>query len=394
MSIIRNKGKGRLSMICVVLFVSVGCGAFFAADARAQQSGGDCAQLKKDYDALKLEHDNTLAQTQALIKYKNKAGAMEDALRQADVVKGQLIKEKEEALSQVAQLQEKVKGMDTMVVKAAEERDAYKKSFEKASVENIIGEEAKKKTEDQKKEQQTLAQRSRDLEARILAAQQASLKDKVEIESCRRQLLEAKERFEAARQRSVDLAKKLEEAPKEVAALYEKEGAVLKRQIEELESRLRLAERASLKEQTQTEFYKQQIAEVKKKYEDAKQQNRALERKLDSIPKKFAELARENKVLVKRTSTMHYNLGVFYTQNKEFDRAVAEFEKAAELNPEDSASYFNLGYIYAEHLLNRPRAVMHFKRFLKLAKRDDKDADWAKRYILTWQTWEGSEPIK
>jgi tetratricopeptide (TPR) repeat protein len=90
---------------------------------------------------------------------------------------------------------------------------------------------------------------------------------------------------------------------------------------------------------------------------------------------------------------MHYNLGVFYSQNKEFDRATAEFEKAIEVNPDDASSYFNLGYIYAEHLQNRPKAVANFRQFLKLAKRDDKDADWAKRYILTWQTWEGKTPI-
>lgn len=381
-------------VIFVMTLVSVGRLTVFSVDAQAQQGGGDCTQLKKDYDTLKLEHDNTLAQTQSLIKYKNKAGAMEDAIRQFDAVKEQLIKEKEEALSQITELREKIKGLDEAVIKSGRERDEYKKSFEKATIENIIGEETKKKTEDQKKEKETLAQRARELEARIRLAEQASFKEKAELEFCRRQLLEVTKKYEGARQQSEALAKKLEDTPKEAAALFEKESEAFKRQIENLEGRLRLMEKASLKEQTQTEFYKQQLAEVKEKYENAKKQNRVLERKLESTPKKFVELARENKILVKRTSMMHYNLGVFYTQNKEFERAVAEFEKAVELNPEDSASHFNLGYIYAEHLMNRPRAVMHFKQFLKLAKRDDKDADWAKRYILTWQTWEGNVPIK
>ncbi|MBU2221078.1 MAG: tetratricopeptide repeat protein, partial [Candidatus Omnitrophica bacterium] len=111
------------------------------------------------------------------------------------------------------------------------------------------------------------------------------------------------------------------------------------------------------------------------------------------IPAKFAELARENKVLIKETALMHYNLGVFYTQSKEFSRATAEFEKAIELNPDDPYSHYNLGYIYAEYLGNRPKAIENFRKFLKLAKAEDKDVDWVKKYILTWQTWEGKKPV-
>jgi len=394
----RNKNKDYISpwvlAIFVVSLVSMGCVAVFPVEAQAQQSGVDCTQLKKDYDALKLEHDNTLAQTQSLIKYKNKAGAMEDAIRQSGAVKEQLIKEKEEALRQVAELREKIKRLDEAVIKSGQQRDEYKKSFEKATVENIIGEETKKKTEDQKKEKEALVQRIQDLEARIRLAEQVSFKEKAELESSRRQLLEVKDNYEGAQKQNEVLAKKLEDTPKEVAALFEKEDQALKRQIEDLESRQRLMEKESLKKQAQAEFYKRQLSEVKDKYEEARKQNKGLERKLEDTPKKFAELARENKILIKRTAAMHYNLGVFYTQNKEFERAVAEFEKAVELNPEDSASHFNLGYIYAEHLLNRQSAVMHFRQFLKLAKKDDKDVDWARRYILTWQTWEGNIPIK
>ncbi len=295
----------------------------FVCCAYAQQAAGDYEKLKKEHEMLKADYDNAVEQVKIFKQYKNKARDMEDAIRQFDLVKEQLMKEKGEALNQVAELRERIKGLDQTILKLGGEKDEFKKSFEKATVNNIIGEESKKKIEERKQETQELVKKAEDLQARIT-----------------------------------------------------------------------LMENASLKEQAQAEFYKRQLSEVKDKYEEAKKQNKALERKLEDIPKKFTELARENKVLIKRTSAMHYNLGVFYTQNKEFERAVAEFEKAVELNPEDSASHFNLGYIYAEHLLNRPRAVTHFKQFLKLAKKDDKDVDWARRYILTWQTWEGNVPIK
>jgi tetratricopeptide (TPR) repeat protein len=299
---------------------------FFTSQAWPQNTpadGQDCEKLKKDYETLLSDYNNVLAQAKALIPYKNKVQEMEDAARQFGIEKEKVAKDKEESSGEAALLKEKILKLDEDVVRLTQERDDYKKSFEKASVGNIIGDETKKKISDLEKEK---------------ASSRATIKD--------------------------------------------------------MGSRMRSLEGLSLKNQAEAEFTKRQLEEVKAQYADAKKQNRGLERKLEDLPKNFAELARENKILVKRTALMHYNLGVFYTQNREFQRALAEFEKAVELSPEDSASHFNLGYIYAEHLQNRPKAVEHFKQFLKLAKRDDKDADWVKRYILTWQTWEGNVPIK
>lgn len=293
----------------------------------AQAPGAGCGpeyeKLKKEHEALLIDYQNVLAQAKTLLEYKNKARDMEDFTRQGAVEKESLIKEKEEALAQAAELKDKVHQLDESIVKLTQERDEYKNSFEKASVGNIIGEETKKK----------------------------------------------------------------------IAGL-EKQGASLSQENKDLENKIKAMEKVALKREAEAELSEKQISEARAKYDEARKQNRVLERKIDEEPKQFAELARENKVLIKRTATMHYNLGVFYTENKEFERAVAEFEKAVELNPEDSASYFNLGYIYAEQLTNRPKAVGYFKQYLKLAKRDDKDVDWVKRYILTWQTWEGKVPIK
>jgi len=91
---------------------------------------------------------------------------------------------------------------------------------------------------------------------------------------------------------------------------------------------------------------------------------------------------------------MHYNLGVFYTNQKDYSRAIAEFEKALELTPDDPYVRFNLGYIYAEYLVNRPKALEHFRQYLRYAKPDDKDADWVKKYILTWQAFDGKQPME
>lgn len=302
----------------LIAMAAVGPSAAIAQSSEAP----DYAKLKKDYDALKVDYDNVMAQAKALLVYKTQARDAESVSRQFDMERQQLIKDKEAARALTADYQEKIKLLDAQIVKANLERDDYKKSFEKVSVENIIGEEAKKKIAD-----------------------------------------------------------------------FEEERRALSGKVGELERRIKAMETEALRKDAQMELQKRQIAEMKAKYEEAKKKNRILEKKIEDAPKKFAELARENKILIKRTALMHYNLGVFYTQNRDFNRALPEFEKAVEINPDDSASYFNLGYIYAEHLQNRTKAVSYFRQFLKIAKSDDKDADWVKRYILTWQTWEGKEPI-
>ncbi|MFA5157426.1 MAG: tetratricopeptide repeat protein [Candidatus Omnitrophota bacterium] len=138
----------------------------------------------------------------------------------------------------------------------------------------------------------------------------------------------------------------------------------------------------------------EKLNKFSKDYDEAVKKNRALEKRAIEAPGKFAELARQNKILIKQTANMHYNLGVFYTKSKEYSRAAAEFEKAIELSPDDAYSHFNLGYIYAEYLVDRTRAIEHFRQYLRLAKSDDKDVDWVKNYILTWQTWEGKKPME
>ena len=175
---------------------------------------------------------------------------------------------------------------------------------------------------------------------------------------------------------------------------HKKENSRLMSEIKRLKRKREKLEDELVKAETTADVTKDQVKELKQKYSNAVRTNKILEKKLKRLPKEYAEIARENKVLLKRTALMHYNLGVFYSKNKEYIRAIAEFEKTIELNPEDALAYFNLGFIYAEHFVNRKKAIERFQQYLRLAKKDDKDIDWVKRYILTWQTWEGKKGIK
>ena len=183
-----------------------------------------------------------------------------------------------------------------------------------------------------------------------------------------------------------DLKRQIADARKEISRLN-RDVKTLKKKRERMEDEL-------VKAETVVDVTKDQVRELKQKYRKAVVANRVLEKKIERLPKEYAEIARENKVLLKRTALMHYNLGVFYSKNKEYPRAIAEFEKTIELNPQDALAYFNLGFIYAEHYVDRKKAIARFQEYLKLAKKDDKDIDWVKRYILTWQTWEGKTGTK
>jgi chromosome segregation ATPase len=115
--------------------------------------------------------------------------------------------------------------------------------------------------------------------------------------------------------------------------------------------------------------------------------NKFFNRKVDIYGRRLAQVALLKDRLLKENAVLHYNLGVFYLQRQEYNEALVEFEKVLELNPNDAATHYNLGLIYAEYIGNKAKAILHFKRYLLLDPRD-KDADKAKKYILTWETWQ------
>ena len=227
-----------------------------------------------------------------------------------------------------------------------------------------------------------------------MAEQKAAIEEKTkELETKADQLVQENGNLKNSLEKAEIEYKIVPETKREIARL-QSEKKDLSRKNSQLESRVKVLESERLDKEAQVAVYRKQIIDFKKRYEQAMAKNRVFEKKAEQLPVKFAEMARENKILIKETALMHYNLGVFYTKNKEYSRAIAEFEKSIELNPDDPYAHFNLGYIYAEYLVDRPKAILNFRKFLSLLKTDDKDADWVKKYILTWQTWEGKKPME
>ena len=119
--------------------------------------------------------------------------------------------------------------------------------------------------------------------------------------------------------------------------------------------------------------------------------NKSLKQKIGHYSRKLSNLAVLRDRLSKDNAVLHYNLGVFHTQRQSYDDAISEFEKVLEINPNDTATHYNLGVVYSEYLNDKPKAITHFRRYLMGAPPSDKDIERAKKYILTWEKWEEAE---
>jgi len=207
-----------------------------------------------------------------------------------------------------------------------------------------------------------------------------------------KELSEQKEKLQAdlEREKNRSRSRQLEAQMKAL----EKEKSSLSAENRQLLQKCGVLQKSEAELKAESEELKRNVSDFTQKLSSALQKNKELAQGVKNMPAKFSEIARQNKMLLKQTSQMHYNLGVFYTKNKEYERAVAEFERVVEINPDDAYAHFNLGYIYAEYIVNRPKATEHFRHFLRLAKSDDQDVDWVKKYLLTWETYEGKKLIQ
>ena len=198
------------------------------------------------------------------------------------------------------------------------------------------------------------------------------------------------------------LSQQLEqEREKSGIAKLREENVFLKNENAGLNSRLKQSESESANLKLSQSKLNQEAARLNERvtqlnnlYNEAAEKNKRLEKKLTDLPARYAALAAQNKTLLKDSANMHYNLGVFYSRQKDYNRAAMEFKKCLELAPSDAQAHFNLGYIYAEHLADRAKAIEHFRQYLRHAKSGDKDIDWAKRYLITWQVWDAKDPIQ
>lgn len=80
----------------------------------------------------------------------------------------------------------------------------------------------------------------------------------------------------------------------------------------------------------------------------------------------------------------HYNLGVLYAQNKDYEAAVTEFKTALSYNPKNSSAHYNLGIIFDDYFKDKKNAGYHYNSFLELAPTSD-EAESIKEWLKSLQ---------
>ena len=178
---------------------------------------------------------------------------------------------------------------------------------------------------------------------------------------------------EMQRKKNEDFAADSEEKDAIIASLRQHENRLLT-QAKGCEEKVRAldSEKENLTQRNKTLFHA----------------NKFLKEKVEVYPRKLAQVALLKDRLLKENGVLHYNLGVFHIQRQEYSEAIVEFDKVLELTPNDPATHYNLGIVYADYLNDRTKAIKHFKRYLLGTPKDDKDAERAKKYLLIWEKWE------
>lgn len=342
--------------------------------AENRQCREKSAKAENEFKALEADRNNALIQVKKLLSYRERGEKLESDIENAKTAISAVEKEKLDIIQQNLSSQEEIKKLEGIQGKINNEKKQLENMLAKERDKSVV-----KKMESAKL---NLEKDKTELTSRLKVFEAAKAKLKDDVLRLEKELVSLKkieqEKINLEKLNS-ELAGGLKQARFDVNRLS---GEIIKSRQEQVKAR------------EEAEVSREKLGSLNQKYSEAISKNRTLEEKVVHAPKKFAEIARQNKALIKQASNMHYNLGVFYTKNKEYSRAVAEFEEAVRLRPDDAYSHFNLGYIYAEYLVNRPKAIEHFRHYLRVARKEDKDMDWVKKYIITWQAWGGKEPME
>lgn len=375
-----------------------------------KEKSGFLSQLKQaqeENETVKKEYNGLLAQVNDLLADKKRLKELEGAVEKNQADKSLLEKDNKSVKAENLELKDKIKGLESLQAQASQARDeTVMKNLKQIQKENVLI----------KKDYALLLAQMKGLLAdsrRVKEMETLLEKNKVSIALLQKENESAKVEYTALKGK----AGKPEELQKKLAKPGQDKGAQKEFSNESSGKRLKIKEfkaedinpakndndKESVLKQTDTkdaqlkelnskfdaekEQLSNELEKYKKKYSQELEKNNTAAREKNNLPQKFSDVVNKNEALIKETAGMHYNLGVFFIKNSEYDRAVVEFEKAIEMYPEDPYSYYNLGYIYAQYLSDRKKAVKYFRQFLQFVNSGDKDAEWVKDYLLTWEAY-------
>ncbi len=304
--------------------------------AKTQKLEQDYEELKKKYSDLETDRNNILSQTKNLLQEKAKWSEMEEQLENLRKTNKVFMQQKEKLLNE----NQRLKGEMSSVLQSFE---GLKESYQ----------ELLTKQEATDKENATL----RDLLTKqVQAAPEYQLLDRE--------------------------AKRLREE-------NEKLGEV----ISSMESKIKKALDRIKKDQQREMSMIHQIQNQKQMFDAIRSQNEALSKSnqelndlINQAPGRIKDMASQNQALLKETAEMHYNMAVFFTENKQFTQAEREYLRALDFDPNNLKVHYNLGYLYAEELEKHDKAIYHLEKYLQIDP-NSKESEAIRSYIATRQIW-------
>ena len=89
----------------------------------------------------------------------------------------------------------------------------------------------------------------------------------------------------------------------------------------------------------------------------------------------------KNYIILQTDSAMAYfNRGLVYANKEDFDRAISDWDKAIQLDPNFSAVYYNRGIAYANRGETQ-NAIADFKKILELCSADEMLCPYAQQML-------------
>ncbi len=165
--------------------------------------------------------------------------------------------------------------------------------------------------------------------------------------------------------------------------------------IEELEGQLGNAKQAvKAREEIEKVLDKtrHELQQLQIQFESVSTENQNLQHQLIKIPGDLSKITAERDRAIKENADMHYNLGVLFAENRQYEQAVIEFERSLAIRPRDPQCHYNLGVIYSEHLRNEEKAVEHLRTYIQM-KPDAEDGNWVRQMIASLQSWRGQQRL-
>ncbi|MFH1856059.1 MAG: tetratricopeptide repeat protein [Candidatus Omnitrophota bacterium] len=125
-------------------------------------------------------------------------------------------------------------------------------------------------------------------------------------------------------------------------------------------------------------------------------ENDTLQKELKKAMEEFSDTKAYLEKLKREAALMHYNLGVIFDEAEKYNKAISEYMKVLEVKPDDAETHYNLAVIYDIHKNNRPKAIYHYKMYLKI-RPDAEDAakvkEWVTERELQEQVWKKENSI-